>query len=261
MRDYALRHILRLRPINTVSDYSSTHLDKGADYAREFEVLPCRANLWELEQRTLRRLLLALRPGRILDFATGTGRIAQLAAETLPGAAVAGIDISTSMLAVARANSPSVNFVEADGRQAAEIFGAESFDLATAFRFFPNAEPELRRTAARQIASLVRDGGHVIVNNHRNFWSISYVAQRLRPNGHANGMLNSELEQLFHSVGFQTVERVSLGLWPQSERKPYLLPMALFKKFESWNCAAFASRHALGYDTIFVFRKSAPSGS
>lgn len=248
-----MRNLFRLRPADPAPNYSGSHVGKGVGYADNFKALPCRAHMWELEQAVLRDQLKRLKPRMILDFATGTGRIAALAKRTLRSSRVVGIDISGSMLSVAKKDAPGVEFVEADGRAAIELFGVGSFDSVTAFRFFPNAEPELREIAAEQIARLVRPGGHLIVNNHRGFWSPSYIAQRMRPGGHARGMLNSAMAELF--PGFRLVETRSLGLWPQSERKPLLMPMRLWKAVEDLNAKRLSSVHRLGYDTLFLFEK------
>jgi hypothetical protein len=47
-------------------------------------------------------------------------------------------------------------------------FEKESFDLITAFRFFVNAEPALRRAAVHALAPLLAPDGCFIFNNHQN---------------------------------------------------------------------------------------------
>jgi len=58
--------------------------------------------MWDLEQAALRDLIGALKPRRALDFACGTGRIASFVENAFPELAIDGIDISESMLDVAR---------------------------------------------------------------------------------------------------------------------------------------------------------------
>jgi SAM-dependent methyltransferase len=249
--------LFRRRPKDSREDYSQSHLDKGADYHERFSTLPGRALMWELEQRVLQEVLTTVRPNRLLDFATGTGRVANVLA-TVTAGEIHGIDISESMLSTARANSTRVVFHLMDGRRARSFFGDEYFDFVSAFRFFPNADDALRSEAADQIASLLRPGGWLLFNNHRNFWSPSYIGRRLLNRG-AEGTENSELERLFSTRGFERVERYSLGLWPQSERRSLLVPWRLTRLIERLNLIGTARFHGFGYNTIWLLRKRASS--
>jgi SAM-dependent methyltransferase len=245
----------RTKPKEVDGEYSASHLEKGADYHDAFQSRPGRALMWDLERDLLRRLLNRVGTRRTLDFASGTGRVAGFIKEIAPTADVHGVDISESMLEVARETYAGIQFHHADGRSAARHLGTGSFGLVTAFRFFANADHPLRESAADQIRDLVEPGGWVIFNNHRNFWSLPYVAARFAGRG-GFGAENRRLEGLFTNRGFHVVERHSLGVWPQSEKKSYLAPWSVTRRLEAANLRSMSTRHALGYNMVWLLRKA-----
>jgi SAM-dependent methyltransferase len=251
-----VRNLFRLHPdpLDT-ANYSASHKKRGDDYHRRFSDLPARSLMWELEREALSRFIGVAKPSAVLDFATGTGRIAAYIKSVAPAAAVTGIDISESMLEQARANAPEVDFLHLDGRQALAKFGSNSVDLVTAFRFFPNAEFALRESVGEQLADLVKPGGWIIVNNHRNFWSPTYLLWRTRPRYGAKGALNSDIEKLLTRRGFEVAQCRSLGLWPQSDERAYGLPWSLAQRFERFNARSLAGAHKMGVNTLWLFRK------
>lgn len=246
---------LRTRPISP-SEYSHSHIDKGRDYQNTFEAWPGTALMWELEQRAIPALLDGLAPRTALDFATGTGRIARLLKKTFPGCRVVAADISEKMLAVAKAEGGDVEYLQLDLRKATEELHSSSFDLVTAFRFFPNADLPLRSETADQLSKLIKPGGFLLANNHRNFWSPTYVIQRLIPKRKPAGMLNSELIDLFTSRGFTVEAQVSLGLSPHTEEKS-VLPWSIVRTLERLNYSWFSRTHSAGYNTLYLFRRVA----
>jgi SAM-dependent methyltransferase len=248
-------NVFRTRPGDgPYTDYSSSHLQKGAEYHEAFDACPGRALMWALEQRAIPTLLNGLVPRTALDFATGTGRIARLLKKQFPDCRVVGTDISEQMLSVAKAEGGDVEYQQLDVRNATEELRAESFDLATAFRFFPNAEPALRSAAADQLSRLVKPGGFALTNNHMNFWSPTYIGQRILNRGPA-GMLNGELIDLFTSRGFEIERHVSLGLFPHTEEKS-TLPWGALRAFERLNCKLGSSIHSAGYNTLYLFKRA-----
>lgn len=157
--------------------------------------------MWALEQELIPKIFMALAPRRMLDLTTGTGRIVSLLEPALPDCELHGIDISGDMLTVARNTCQRTVFHEMDGRQALACFGKGAFDVVSAFRFFPNADPPLREDAADQIAELVNPSGHVVLNNHRSLWSPSYIAMRAIGNeGGSYGTPNAQIKNLFSSA-------------------------------------------------------------
>lgn len=242
------------KPKRESKDYSRSHLTKGAGYHDDFVNRPGRALMWKLERQALRGMLGRPRKARALDFACGTGRIAGFLKEAAPALQVHGVDISESMLEVARRTYHHVCFHQVDGREAKAAMGSGAFGLVTAFRFFANADDALRRSAADQICDLLEPGGHLIFNNHRNFWSVSYFLSRMA-GGDGQGAENGILERLFTERGLEVEERYSLGVWPQSERRSYLLPWWFTERLERANLRWVGRGHSLGYNTIWRMRK------
>ncbi|HET7561825.1 MAG TPA: class I SAM-dependent methyltransferase [Rhodanobacteraceae bacterium] len=255
-----MKELFRREPLREFSNYSTSHLHAGEIYQARFRDRPGRAAMWALEQALIRKIFLQLAPRRVLDFATGTGRVVAELQGCLPRCQFDGIDISADMLATARSRCSRVAFHEMDGRQALKEFGHATFDVVSAFRFFANADPQLREDAADQIAALTRDGGHVVINNHRSFWSTSYLA--MRATGNRDGVFgspNSEIKRLFVQRGFTCARTYSLGVWPQTDFRAALLSWPATIALERFNMHYCARLHSLGYNKIFVFRKTAAS--
>ncbi len=252
-----MKDLFRRTPLQQFTQYSTSHMKAGVVYQARFYDRPGRAAMWVLEKHLIKKIFTNIAPGLALDFATGTGRIVSMLDEYLPNCEFHGIDISRNMLDIARDQCTRTTFHEMDGRQALEHFGEESFDVVSAFRFFANAEPALREDVAKQIAGLTRPGGHVVLNNHRSFWSIPYVMMRAAGSNDGNyGARNADIKQLFLEQGFSCVHRYSLGVWPQTEFRSVLLPWRVTNAIENFNMRYLSGTHALGYNTIFVFRKA-----
>jgi len=90
---------------------------------------------------------------RVLEFGSGPGHIAAALAET--GADVAGIDFSASMIEVAKARYPDLEFREADAESLP--FDDESFDaVVSSFVVHHLARPE---TVFREVRRVLKPGG------------------------------------------------------------------------------------------------------
>lgn len=252
-----MKNLFRRQPLREYPDYSSSHLHAGEAYQARFQKKPGRAAMWELEKPLLQDIFQNLAPRRALDFATGTGRIVSELEKCLPDCEFHGTDISEDMLAIARAQCKRVTLHLIDGRRALEVCGREAFDVVSAFRFFPNADRQLREDAADQIAGLTKPGGYVVVNNHRSFWSISYLAMRAVGNNDGSyGSRNVDIKKLFLDRGFSCVRSYSLGVWPQTELRAFGLSWSVTSALECFNKRHFSTMHTLGYNTIFIFRKT-----
>ena len=240
--------------------YRESHQGKGREYHAQFTQNPRRALIWSIEQRFLgdiaRRFL---SPGEAdhLDFACGSGRILARFADNVRSST--GVDVSTSMLESAKTLVPQARLIEADiTRQ--EVFDGQLFDLITAFRFFPNAEPTLRHEVIKALYPLLRPGGLLVFNNHRNVSCLAFRVGRLlkRTNTPFFGMSAREVAELVGSVGL-SVERIyHVGIVPEFETR-MLRPRFLVGWIES--LATRLPVAGLSEDLIYVCRKSAsPSG-
>ena len=155
-----------------VQSYRESHLHKGLDYHDTFSSLPYRAVIWRLEQRLLLNIVrnhFFDEPPRYLDFACGTGRILGHLSPYCRSAA--GVDVSASMLDVARRADTGIEIIEADITKTDKL-NERIFDLITAFRFFPNAEWQLRKEALSVLARHLSGEGILVFNNHKNARSL-----------------------------------------------------------------------------------------
>ena len=193
-------------------DYRDSHRHKGADYDSTIQSSAFDAYMDKWEERHLARVLSRLFPARIpryLDFACGTGRITRHV-EARADESV-GVDVSESMLAQARSKCQAARFVCADLTRSDAELGP--FDLVTAFRFFANAQDELRSAALAAVNRRLRPGGYLIVNNHRNPSSFLGVANRLARRGDKPDLTHFKLRKLLRRHGFEIDHQRAIGFW------------------------------------------------
>ena len=219
--------------------YRESHLHKGADYHELFSSLPHLAMVWSLERRLLLRIMgkhFPTSPPTHLDFACGTGRILGLLSPIT--ASSTGVDVSASMLQIARDTLADVELVEADITRD-DCLGSRQFDLITAFRFFPRAEPPLRSDAINVIVRHLKSGGILIFNNHMNRDSL--VRRIVVALGRANptegqiarwGMSRREAYELVSMAGLEVIAEHSLAVLPFTDRH-MLRPSGLVEITES----------------------------
>lgn len=139
-------------------------LEFDAGVSRQVEAVYASPDV--VEQRRVVRAALALRPGdRVLDVGAGPGLLAaEMAPEVGPTGRICGIDISDSMLAIARARTevPGGPGIELELGSATNIpHPAESFDVVVSTQVFeyvddvPAALDEVRR--------VLRPAGRVVL--------------------------------------------------------------------------------------------------
>jgi SAM-dependent methyltransferase len=237
--------------------YTDRHKARGRDYHETFspEVNPHRAMVWRLEQGALdgilRDHLLPEKPAH-LDFACGTGRVlghllGRVASST-------GVDVSSSMMEVAAKVAPGAELIEADLTQR-DVLGERTFDLITAFRFFPNAEPELRRSIFGILARHLSPRGVLVFNNHKNRNSLRRRISRLLGRKESMGTMTlADVEALVAETGLRIVNAIPLASLPFS--KNHLpLPVRLFEPIERW-MSGVSSLAGLAQQVIYVCVRS-----
>ena len=174
--------------------------------------------MWSREQEIILKILDKYFAGRdihLLDFACGTGRITSLLENLVKTST--GVDVSGSMLAVARGKLERSEIIEAD-ITAENVLKPRKFNLITAFRFFLNAEPHLRLTAIRALTELLTDDGYFIFNNHHNLDSpwiklLEYFHQKRNTDGIFNVMSMNEMKNLVEMAGLEIVEIYPVGFF------------------------------------------------
>jgi SAM-dependent methyltransferase len=195
--------------------YRESHCGPGRGdiYDARYEQ-PLAREFWERAERPVVARLLgevsAHGVDRALDFACGTGRITTL----LEGhfRAVTAVDISPSMLTVARGKCARTTFVEGD--LLADSTLVPRFPLITAFRFFANAEPALRERALDALVAHLEPGGWLLLNNHQNDRSVLGRARKLRPGAKKDFLDPSVLPRMLAARDCRIVRSVGIGFLP-----------------------------------------------
>jgi predicted TPR repeat methyltransferase len=178
---------------------------------------------WECrEKKLLTDTLIALRDqgcSEYLDFACGTGRILQVA-ETIYGSTT-GVDVSETMLAQAKAQIVDSALICQDLTKT----GLEKkFDIVTAFRFFNNAEDELKIDVLNALKNQLTENGKLVFNIHRSSNGFLHTISKIRNRSDFSkenpyvGL--NEITKLVEDAGFE-IEHVNwYSLLPKLSRYP-----------------------------------------
>jgi len=117
----------------------------------------------------------------VLDLGCGTGTLAQMCIER--GAVVTGVDANSGMLAVAKRNSPSANYLNISLGNLDEHLGDESFDIILSTLAFSELTRAERVHVLKQIKRILRNGGKVLIGDEmipeNNLAKCLYYAFRL----------------------------------------------------------------------------------
>ena len=145
-----------------LSDVAVSLLDFGEDVARQLEEIYSKRDV--TRRRALARAALGAQPGeRIIDVGCGPGFfISELLAEVGPEGAVAGVDSSPEMLAIARRRTegaPNVSLHDGDALALPVPDG--SFDAAICVQVLEYVEDVAR--ALGEMNRVLRPGGRVVV--------------------------------------------------------------------------------------------------
>ena len=236
---------------------SHQYAAKGAEYERHYETQAWERFLWSREREILLEILekyFAGRDVRLLDFACGTGRITSLLEDRVETST--GIDVSGSMLAIARKKLKRTQIIEAD-ITVDNVLKSRKFNLITAFRFFLNAEPELRSLAIGELVDLLTEDGYLVFNNHHSLgspWIKLLYARHLRnhPEGIFNVMSIEQMEELAESAGLEIVEMYPVGFFhPPKVPVPYRLNRAIDNVACRFKCL-----NRFSESPIVVYRRS-----
>ena len=148
-------------------DYRFSHMcpGKGRSYHSSFQNSAHRSIIWALEKQILNDIMSYYFSNRHviahLDFACGTGRILEYLQNKVKISV--GVDISSEMLGVARNNLKACRLIEADLTKN-DVLRNEQFDIITAFRFFPNAQPDLRKEVIGCLVTHLKKDGLIILS-------------------------------------------------------------------------------------------------
>lgn len=149
--------------------------DWGKKYDKAYSGDNYDTRVWEIEKEILREILSNRKKTQYMDFASGTGRVSSF----LNGEGfkkITCIDSSDEMLKQAKNKMPSAKFITLDitDDSANKKLKNKSYETVTAFRFFLNAEPELRKIAMRKISNSMKKDALFVFNIHGNKNSLRF---------------------------------------------------------------------------------------
>lgn len=204
-------------------DYRTTHVGPESwakDYdAKLFAPGSFDAEIWARERRLLDDIVErhVRRRNSYLDFACGTGRV--LAHVEPRFRSATGLDISETMLTVARGRVRNARLVVGDATRDPNVLAGRKFDFITAFRFFLNAQPSLRDDAMAFLASALEDrDSRLLFNVHGNRYSTRVLlAAKARITGEQfSSMSLAECFELAERHGLEVVEWHGIGSYDKS---------------------------------------------
>jgi ubiquinone/menaquinone biosynthesis C-methylase UbiE len=229
---------------------------KGAEYEAYYQNKAWQRFLWSREQEIILRTLEKYFTGRdvhLLDFACGTGRITEFLENRVKTST--GIDVSGSMLAIAKEKLKRTEIIEAD-ITAGNALKPRKFNLITAFRFFLNAEPELRSAVIKELAELLDEDGCLVFNNHQNSGSpwirLRHAHYRKKnPEGIYNVMSIEQMKILVEEAGLEIVE-----IYPAGFFHPPKIPVSFhLNRAIDWAAGKFKFLNRFSESPIAVCRR------
>jgi len=236
---------------------SHKYQSKGDEYEAYYQNKAWQKFLWSREQDIILKILEKYYTGRdihLLDFACGTGRITQFLESRVKTSM--GIDVSSSMLAIAREKLKQTEIIVAD-ITVENILKPRKFNLITAFRFFLNAEPELRSSAIKAIAELLNDDGYLVFNNHQNSGSpwmrLRHAHYRKKnPEGVYNVMSIEHMNELVKEAGLEIIEIYPVGFF-----NPPKVPVSFqINRAIDWVAGKFKFLNQFSENLIAVCRRN-----
>jgi SAM-dependent methyltransferase len=194
-------------------DYRQSHLQKGEIYDANLDREPFSQYMAKCESRILQWLASEFFHNKIphyLDFACGTGRITSFMEDFAEEAY--GVDISRSMVAVAQCKCKKTRFSVLDITR--ETLNLPQMELITAFRFFGNAQDELRAGAFSSLREKLSPTGYLVFNNHCNPSAPINALPRIVGNTTTQlDLSRSKLRRLLRENGLRIVRIYGIGAW------------------------------------------------
>jgi SAM-dependent methyltransferase len=238
---------------NNTMDYRNSHTasDKGILYDDNFLTHSWRAYLWEREKKVLKTIIANnAHKDTYLDFACGTGRIIDYVKQFIKVSV--GVDISESMLDVCRKRINGSQIIKADITRE-NILKNKKFDIITAFRFFPNAQKNLRNEVMMAISDLLKENGIIIFNNHKNATNGFYLLAKLFKRKKIS-MTKAEVNSLVNECRLEIVSIFPVGALPFHER--YMFFPSWICTVVDWLICAIGIGEIFCQDIIYVCKKN-----
>ena len=251
---------------------SDTYRDKFIEstkpkkYERQYARRSYGEIIWTIEQGQLLDFLKEFRLNHpriyYLDFAAGTGRVISFLEQYVYSAV--GVEISPAMVEIARPKLRCGQVLCTDITAPGTSLEGQ-YDLITAFRFFLNAETDLKRTAMKGLAARLKDeSSRLIFTNHGNPWSHklamrSFPALRRAGRGYiseGNYMTLAQAQRLVEEAGL-VIEKV-MGCGVLGPTAQWIIPFERLLAIESSLGTSSLARH-FGVNQMYVARLQARS--
>lgn len=184
--------------------------------------------MWEMEKDFLITLVNQMSHTSInyLDFACGTGRVIEVVENYVSKST--GVDISEEMLSIARRKISRSYLIQ---RNILKESLKEKFDLITIFRYFLNAEVELRDQVLQEIKSYMTKDSLLIISIHGNKFSFrffTYIIKRITGK-RLNQMSYYDVKTMLNKNGFKIINYVGIGFLPKFLYRFYIFQNILYK--------------------------------
>lgn len=171
------RELFNKKEIKNIISYTESHKERkyAVSYDNDLYGKDTHDNrIWEVEKSILNELFLRIDKTKdVLDFACGTGRVAKFI-ENYGFENVFGFDVSDEMLKIASKKLNRTELINVDINKQDIIKYKNKFGLVTAFRFFLNAEDELKDITFKNINRLIKKDGYLVFNVHGNKNSLRF---------------------------------------------------------------------------------------
>lgn len=239
-----------------MEDYRLSHQDRGPRYRALYRTNPYAMLLWTQEQAILLDILKRYPDTprtHYLDFACGTGRIVAHMAPHFQHSV--GVDVSESMLTEARDATAGAQLVHGDLTRDKTLLPGP-FDVITAFRFFLNAQADLRVSVMEALAGRMHARSLLVFNNHRNRGSLTYRLLRLRgrTEDQIRTMPHDDVTDLVRSAGLEIARIYHVGVIPATEDR-LLLPVPVMRAAEGL-LRRVPGLSLVANDVIYVCRRA-----
>jgi SAM-dependent methyltransferase len=183
--------------------------------------------IYQLEKSVLERIFseIGSTDKTAMDFACGSGRWTQFIEKCFKK--TTGVDISEQMVQLARPKCSEADFIVTD-ITSNEVDGkleGRQFDVITAFRFYKNAQHQLRQEVTSKLPKYLKPGGLFIFDLHLNSYSIMGIMASLirtlrlhRVLGTGNLTVRTismrTIRKLFENTPFEIIDYYGMGILP-----------------------------------------------
>jgi len=197
--------------------------------------------IYSLEKEVIAKFLKGIKSDKLsaMDFACGSGRWTTYLEGYFDS--ITGVDVSGKMIELAKGKCKKAKFCVKDITKESQK-PTNRYDVITAFRFYKNAEDDLRKDATKRLEDYLDSGGYFIFDLHLNTFSFMGVAANLMKILRINKVIKindyalrtislMDIKHLFRNSSFEIVDYYGMGFLP-SRSNHLILPEKMLYRFE-----------------------------